>query len=107
MLHPSTSPAPKKSQIIRDCPGFGLFKFPRISTHLKAIIEIFRFYDDYDNEYEIFSVVSGARAWTSVILAGKRDSRRHSMTSFRENLVVPGNKLSKLTVLLFYNRERA
>ena len=30
--------------------------------------------DDY--EYEIFSILSSARAWTSGILAGKRDSRR-------------------------------
>ena len=28
------------------------------------------------------------RAWISVILAGKRDSRRHSTTSFGENVVV-------------------
>ena len=29
-----------------------------------------------------FSIPSSARAWTSIILAGKRDSRRHSTTSF-------------------------
>ena len=29
-----------------------------------------------------------AREWTSVVLAGKRDSRRHSTTSFSENVVV-------------------
>ena len=29
---------------------------------------------------EIFSVVSSAHTWTSVILAGNRDSRRHSTT---------------------------
>ena len=36
--------------------------------------------------------VSIAYARTSVILARKRDRRRHSITSFRENV---GNKLSK------------
>ena len=36
----------------------------------------------------IFSILSGARAWTRVILAGKRDSRRHSATRFSENVVV-------------------
>ena len=45
------------------------------------IIEAFRFYDEYDNEYEIFSVLSRACAWTRVILAGKCGSRRHSTTS--------------------------
>ena len=29
-----------------------------------------------------------ARAWTSVILAGKRGSRRHSTTGFSENVEV-------------------
>jgi len=53
-----------------------------------AIIESFRCWDDY--EYEIFSVLSSALAWTNVILAGKRDSRRHSTTSFSENVIVAG-----------------
>ena len=53
-----------------------------------AITESFRFWDDY--EYKIFSVLSSALAWTSVILAGKRDSRRHSTTSFSENVIVAG-----------------
>ena len=36
-------------------------------------------------------VRSSARAWNSVILAGKRDSRRHSAaTSFGKNVVVAG-----------------
>ena len=30
----------------------------------------------------MFSILSSTRAWTSVILAGKRDSRRHSTASF-------------------------
>ena len=43
------------------------------------MIERFRF-------YEIFLVLSGARARTSVILAGKRGSRRHSTTSLNDTL---------------------
>ena len=39
-----------------------------------------RFDDEDDYEYEIFSIPSRARAWASVILTGKRDSRRHSAT---------------------------
>ena len=53
-----------------------------------AMIESFRFWDGYD--YEIFSVLSSAHAWTNVILAGKRDSHRHSTTSFSENVIVVG-----------------
>ena len=55
-----------------------------------AIIESFRFWDENDYEYEIFSVLSSARAWTNVILAGKCDSRRHSTTSFSENVIAAG-----------------
>ena len=52
------------------------------------LIENFRFWDKDDYEYEIFSMLSSAHAWASVILAGKRDSRRHSTTGFSENVVV-------------------
>ena len=34
------------------------------------MLESFRFWDEEDCEYEIFSKPSTARAWTSVILAG-------------------------------------
>ena len=44
-----------------------------------------RFEDEYDYEYEIFSIPSRARVWASVILAGKRDSRRHSTTWYSKN----------------------
>ena len=37
---------------------------------------------------QIFPILSSAHAWTSVILAGKRDSYRHSTTNFSENVVV-------------------
>ena len=57
------------------------------------MIESFWFWDkdNYDyGHYEIFSILSSARAWANVILAGKRGSRRHSTTSFSENVVVAG-----------------
>ena len=53
-------------------------------------LESFRFWDEDDYEYEIFSVPSSAHAWISVILAGKRGSCRHSTTSLSENVVVAG-----------------
>ena len=51
-------------------------------------LETFRFQDEYDSEYEIFLEINSARAWTSVILAGKQGSRRHSTMSFSENVEV-------------------
>ena len=54
------------------------------------ILESFKFWDEDDYDYVIFSILSIAQLWTSVILAGKRDSRRHSTTSFSENVVVAG-----------------
>ena len=53
-----------------------------------VIIKTFRFQVEYDYENKIFSILSSVRAWTWVILAGKRDSRRHSTTSFSENVVL-------------------
>ena len=49
---------------------------------------IIRFSDGDDYDIEIFSVRSIACTWTSVILAGKPVSRRHSTTGFSENFVV-------------------
>ena len=69
-------------------------------------LETFRFWDEYDNEYEIFSVLSSAHAWTSVILAGKRDSRRYSTTSFSENVEVAETSYQMLEVLSFCDQER-
>ena len=69
-------------------------------------LETFRFWDEYDNEYEIFSVLSSAHAWTSVILAGKRDSRRYSTTSFSENVEVAETSYQMLEVLSFRDQER-
>ena len=47
------------------------------------------------------------RASTSVILAGKCGSRRHSDTSFGENLVVAKTSYQMLGILSFSDRERA
>ena len=44
----------------------------------KMIAETFRFWDNNDYEYKIFSIPSIAHRWTSVILAGKHDSPCHS-----------------------------
>ena len=64
-----------------------------------SIVETFRFKDQGDGyEYEIFSILSSAHAWTSVILAGKPDSCRHSTTSFRKNFVVAGKSYNMFKV---------
>ena len=73
--------------------------------HPDNTLESFRFWDDDDFEYEIFSVLSIAHAWTSVILAGKRGSRRHSATSFSENVGVAGTSYQMQEVLSFCYRE--
>ena len=48
------------------------------------ILDSFRFWDEDDYEYEIFSVRSSALAWANVILARKRHIRRHSTSTFSE-----------------------
>ena len=50
---------------------------------------------------------SRARALTSVILAGKRDSRRHPTTCFNENIVVAETSYEMLKVLSFCERDKA
>ena len=70
-------------------------------------IESFSFQDENDYEYEIFSIVISARAWGSVILAGKRGSCRHSTSRFSESVVVAGTSYQKLEVLALCNRERS
>ena len=47
-----------------------------------VLTEIFEFKDEDDYECTIFLVVSSARVWSSIILAGKRDSRRNSNMGF-------------------------
>ena len=60
------------------------------------------------DECEIFSIVGSAHAWTSVILAGKRGSRRHFTTSLSENVVVAKTRyqIIKLEVLAFCKQKR-
>ena len=70
------------------------------------LLESFRFWDEDDYEHEIFSILSSALSKTSVILAGKRGSRRHSTTSFSENVVVAGTSYQMLGVLSFCYWER-
>ena len=57
---------------------------------LHGVTQSFRFEDDNNYEYYIFSVLSSAHAGASVILAGKSDSRRHFTTGFSKS---GGNKL--------------
>ena len=57
--------------------------------------------------YEFFSILSSARARTSVILAGKRGSRRHSTTSLSENVELAETSYQMLEVLSFCDREEA
>ena len=49
-------------------------------------------------------MLSSAREWTSVILAGKQDSRRHSTTSFAENDVVTKTSYQMLEAKFYYFR---
>ena len=58
-------------------------------------MESFRFRDEDDYEYQIFTILSIAHPLISVILAGKRDSRRHSVTRVSENVVVAGTSYQK------------
>ena len=51
-------------------------------------------------------MLSIARAWISVILAGKRESRRHSTTSFSENVVMAKTSYQTLEVLSLCDWER-
>ena len=72
---------------------------PRPFGHCAPKLETFRFWEEYDYEYEIFSMVSSARAWAGVIWAGKRGSRRHSTTSFSESVIVARTSYQMLEVL--------
>ena len=77
-------------------------------TFFKHLVpsESSRFEDDNDYEYAIFSILSIARTWTG-ILAGKRDSRRHSTTGFSVNAEVEETSYLPLEVLSLCDRERA
>ena len=71
---------------------------PILVVWIDAVIETIRFWHQDYFEYEFFPVLSRARAWANVILAEKRDSRRHSTTSFSENVVVAGTSYQMLEV---------
>ena len=88
---------------------FLLIFFSRFLTLRHTLTESFRFVDEDDNEYEIFSILSTCIAYAcdSVILAGKRDSRRHFMTGFSENVLVAWTGYQMWEVLSFCHRERA
>ena len=79
----------------------------RVLCEIGGLVETFRFWDEYYYEYEIYSIVNSAYAWTSVILAGKHDCRRHSTKSFSENVVVTETSFKVLEVLSFCRREIA
>ena len=70
----------------------------------RGLVKSFRFEDEDDNKNAIFPILSSARARTKVILAGKCGSRRHSTTSFSENVVVAETSYKMLE--LFIDRER-
>ena len=55
--------------------------------HVNIFLKTTFAFEDYENE--IFSLLSSARArvWFNVILAGRRDSRRHSTAGFSENAI--------------------
>ena len=51
------------------------------------------------------SLICSASAWASVILAEKRDSGRHCITSFSENIEVAETNYQMLDVLSFRDLE--
>ena len=63
----------------------------------KETKESFRFKDEDDYEYKIFPILSSALREPRHF-GGKRDSRRHSTTSFSENVVVAGTSYQILEV---------
>ena len=87
-------------------PGLQTALWATFASHSKT--ESFRFYmNEYDDEYEILSMLSSVRAWNSVILAGKRGSRRRSPSSFSVNIVVAETSYQMLEILSCCYRERA
>ena len=78
-----------------------------LTSFVIPLLESFWFWDKDDNENEIFSILSSARARTNVILEGKCGSRRYSTTSFKENVVVAKTSYQMLGILSFSDRERA
>ena len=60
-----------------------------------------------NHKYEIFSILNlrSVQTWTSVILAGKCDSLRHSTNSFGGNILVAETSYQMLEDLSFWNWE--
>ena len=77
------------------------------TLHPVWLLESFRFEEDNNYEYKIFSILSIAGAWTSVILAGNRDGHDHSATKSSVNVIVAETSYQMLEVLSFCDRERA
>ena len=92
--------------LIKQVESFFGMQIVYFNCKYSSIVESFRFYDEYDNEYKVFSILRSARAWTSVILAGKSVSRRHSTTSFSEKVVVAETSYQMLEVLSFCDQLR-
>ena len=68
-----------------------------------VLTEIFEFQDEDDYECAIFLVLSSARVWSSIILAGKRDSRRHSNMGFLRvsiNTDIRAVRLEKFVIVM-------
>ena len=71
-------------------------------------IETFSFWDVDHYEYEIILILSIAWTWTSVILAGKRDSWRHFNTGvFASMSQGVKTNYQMLEVLSLCDQERA
>ena len=68
-----------------------------------VLTEIFEFQDEDDYKCAIFLVVSSARVWSSIILEGKRDSRRHSNMCFLRvyiNTDIRAVRLEKFVIVM-------
>ena len=77
------------------------FQLFNLSYHWGLWLETFRFLEKDVYETKAFPKPKSARAWTRVILAGKRDNRCHSTTDFGENLLVAEANYQMLEVLSF------
>ena len=56
----------------------GASRHPRLETEPSPVVESIKFENEDDHRNEIFPIPITARARTSVILAGKRDTQRAS-----------------------------
>ena len=77
------------------------------TLHPVWLLESFRFEEDNNYEYKIFSILSIAGTWTSVILAGKHDGHDHSVKKFSMYVIVMETSYQILEVLSFCDWEMA